>query len=156
MRPPPAAKARSATGIPDELAEVVPLVVNLARQPVPRFDVYIGRDFRGYRDQGFGNPLKLRKEGRLARAELLVAYWGWLNCDVPKARSVRRRIRAGELTGKVLGCWCASKGLCHGHVLAGLALGRIEEVRSWMASLDEEVSRAGWSAQAPVGARGGP
>jgi hypothetical protein len=123
------------TAPPEELSGVVPLVVNLNDRPVPAFDVYIGRDFRGYADQGFGNPLHLKKESLLARAEILVAYWGWLNCDVPKAASVRRRVRSGELGGKVLGCWCAGKGLCHGHVLAGLALGRVEAVRLWVADL---------------------
>ena len=129
-------------GVPEELDEIVSFVVNLALRPTPAFDIYIGRDFRGYRDQGFGNPLHLRRETPLARAEVLVTYWGWLNCDVPKARSVRRRIRAGELTGKVLGCWCAGKGLCHGHVLAGLAANRVEIVRSWVADLDEWAQEA--------------
>ena len=122
---------------PHELTDVGPLVVNLAHRPVPHFDIYIGRNFAGYRDQGFGNPLRLRQESPLARAELLVAYWGWLNGDETKARSVRRRVRAGELRGQVLGCWCAGKGLCHGHVLAGLAAGRVEAVRSWISALGQ-------------------
>jgi hypothetical protein len=113
------------------------MVVNLGTVPVPHFDLYIGRDFRGYRDQGFGNPLRLRKDRPLERAALLVAYWDWLNGTSPRACAVRRRARAGELTGKVLGCWCAGKGICHGHLLAGVAAGQIEAVRRWVSALDQ-------------------
>jgi hypothetical protein len=121
--------------LPDPLGYVLPLVVNLASRPLPAFDIYIGRTFAGRTDIGFGNPLRLRHEGEAPRAELLVAYWAWLNGSDARARAVRRRVRAGELAGQVLGCWCAGKGLCHGYVLAGLANGDPQIVKNWIAQL---------------------
>ena len=90
---------------------------------MPAFDVYIGRHFAG-RAAGFGNPLRLLRSGTpnaaehyaralgwpqrsedtpLVRAEMLVAYWAWLNGPSTAANAMRRRVHAGELTGAVLG-----------------------------------------------------
>ena len=48
-------------------------------------------------------------------------YREWL----PSNTGLMARLRAGELTGRALGCWCAPEP-CHGDVLAELAeeLGR--------------------------------
>jgi hypothetical protein len=123
--------------LPDELDLVLPFVVNLAARPLPAFDVYIGRDFAGHRDIGFGNPVRLVQEGRAQRARVLVEYWAWLNGPSSKAIEVRRRVRSGEINGRVLGCWCAGKGLCHGYVLAGLANGKPTVVKRWVLDLAE-------------------
>lgn len=119
-------------------AAVETLVVNLAKRPVPDFDIYIGRDFAGRQDVGFGNPIKLRADSPGQRVKVLVSYWGWLNGPSKQATDVRKRIRAGELTGKTLACWCAGKGLCHGHILAGLANGFVEETKGWIEALGSQ------------------
>ena len=122
--------------LPAGLAFTAGLVVNLAHRPVPEFDIYIGRTFAGRVDEGFGNPLRLRDDTPAGRARLIADYWAWLNGPSVRARRVRGRIRAGELTGRVLGCWCAGRGFCHGHILAALAAGAVEQARAWAAELD--------------------
>lgn len=71
-----------------------------------KYDVYIGRPSK------WGNPFKL--ETGDDRDAVIARYEKWL-------RSQPQLIAAlGELSGKVLGCWCAPKS-CHGDVLARLA-----------------------------------
>lgn len=93
-------------------------------------DVYVGRTMgERHHDQGWGNPHK-----RESKAEAIVAYFDFLQSKDPKAIDLRRRIRAGELEGKVLGCWCAPEP-CHAIVLAGLAAGLVDDVKSWVEQL---------------------
>lgn len=62
----------------------------------------------------FANPfVKLRDADREA---MVRRYREWL-AEQP---ALLRRLRAGELTGRALGCWCAPL-LCHANVLAELS-----------------------------------
>jgi hypothetical protein len=81
---------------------------------------YIGRAGRRHTWPGsdWGNPfVGLRGN----RPEMVRQYREWL----PSSTGLMARLRAGELTGRALGCWCAPEP-CHGDVLAELAeeLGR--------------------------------
>lgn len=59
----------------------------------------------------FANPfVRLRN---VDRAEMVHRYREWL-ADQP---ALLERLRAGELTGRALGCWCAPAS-CHADVLA--------------------------------------
>lgn len=90
--------------------------------------VYVGRDFAGRIDTGWGNPMRL---GRRSRGEVLVAYTRWL-CSAPATPvELRARLDAGELTGRVLSCWCHPQP-CHAWVLAGFANGAGDEVCAWV------------------------
>ena len=80
-------------------------------------DVYVGRP------GPWGNPFS-HKDGTLALyktdtvEEAVKAFEVWVaTSDDEKA--VWMRAHMGELTGKVLGCWCKRKGdePCHGDVL---------------------------------------
>lgn len=70
------------------------------------FDVYVGRPSK------WGNPFVVGLDGTrdevVARYEEHLCASPGLLADLP------------ELSGKVLGCWCAPKA-CHGNVLARLA-----------------------------------
>jgi len=72
------------------------------------FDVYVGRP------SPFGNPFKPGPDG--TRAEVILLFEEW----VRKQPELIARIKQ-ELRGKVLGCWCRPKDLCHGRVLAAIA-----------------------------------
>jgi hypothetical protein len=124
-----------ALGLSKDLVASTGRVVNLGVRPVPEYDVYIGRTFAGRTGESWGNPVKLGEESPEGRARVIVNYWKWLNGPSGAACSVRSRIRTGELDGKVLACWCAGKGLCHGFVLAGLADGLVDEVKGWVSDL---------------------
>ncbi len=87
------------------------------------FDIYIGRDFAGHRNLGWGNPFT---PGYNAHGvpDAIHGFRVWL-LDHPKLIA-----RLPELTGKTLGCWCAPPGglpgnldghICHGEILAALA-----------------------------------
>lgn len=73
-----------------------------------RYNVYIGRPSK------WGNPFSIGKDGD--RAEVIAKHREWLQHQ-PK---LLQAIKDGELTGKVLGCWCAPLP-CHGDTLAELA-----------------------------------
>ena len=83
------------------------LVVHCKRAP---YDVYIGRP------GPWGNPFVIGRDG--TREEVIGKYEKWLTGNP----ELMARIASGELTGKVLGCWCAPEA-CHGDVLAQLAAG---------------------------------
>lgn len=68
------------------------------------YDVYIGRPSK------WGNPFAIGPDG--TREEVIVKYREWL--------LEQDGLNVSELTGKVLGCWCAPKP-CHGDVLAALS-----------------------------------
>lgn len=73
-----------------------------------KHDVYIGRPSK------WGNPFVIGRDG--TREEVIAKYETWLQIQ-PHLRA-----QLGELTGKVLGCFCAPQA-CHGDVLAALANG---------------------------------
>jgi hypothetical protein len=87
------------------------LVVHCKRAP---FDVYIGRP--GEWGNPFSHlPISSAQFRCLSREEAVARYEAWLLAQpelVAKAKA--------ELSGKVLGCWCAPNA-CHGHVLARVA-----------------------------------
>ena len=87
-------------------------VVNVRGEP---YDVYIGRPCRGHRDEGWGNPFKIGRDG--SREEVIEKYRTWLR-DRPDLIDRARR----ELHGKILGCWCKPEP-CHGDVLAAEVAG---------------------------------
>ena len=89
-----------------------PAVVHCKREP---YDVYIGRPMRGYRDEGWGNPFKIGRDGN--RGEVIEKYRAWLR-DHPELQAHARQ----ELGGKTLGCWCAPLP-CHGDVLLEIVNG---------------------------------
>lgn len=68
------------------------------------YHVYIGRPSK------WGNPFREGRDGN--RQEVIAKYRNWLYKQ-PKLLEAAKR----ELTGKILGCWCAPKA-CHGDVLA--------------------------------------
>lgn len=117
----------------EALARVIETnVVHTAR--VKTGVVYVGRTFAGRVGDGWGNPVSLEQDTDSARARVLVSYFTWLQSNDARARKIRARIRAGELDGAVLSCWCAPK-LCHGMILAGLAAGLVPETKAWVAQL---------------------
>jgi uncharacterized protein DUF4326 len=62
-------------------------------------------------ESDFANPfVRMRK---VDREEMVRRYRAWL-ADRP---TLLERVRAGELTGRALGCWCAPAP-CHADVLA--------------------------------------
>ena len=91
-----------------------PLVVHCKRA---RIDVYIGRG----RDSKWGNPFRIGVDG--TREEVIDLYEEWLR-DQPHLMAA-----LGELTGRILGCWCAPRA-CHGDVLARLAA-RVPVLSPW-------------------------
>jgi hypothetical protein len=77
-----------------------PLVVHCKRS---RYDTYIGRGSK------WGNPFRIGAHG--TREQVIDLYEQWL-LDQPDLLAA-----LGELTGLVLGCWCAPRR-CHGELLA--------------------------------------
>ncbi len=98
-------------------------VVHFKKEP---YDVYIGRG----PDSMWGNPFSHEANSKAevivpSREDAVEHYRRWLDDDTfyPEVGLYQRqhnRDRLYELTGKVLGCWCAPKS-CHGDVLAELA-----------------------------------
>ncbi|MEU6721661.1 DUF4326 domain-containing protein [Nonomuraea sp. NPDC046802] len=80
-----------------------PLVVHSKRS---HYDVYIGRPSK------WGNPFVIGRDGN--REQVIARYEQWLT-EQPQLLAALH-----ELTGKILGCWCAPRP-CHGDVLARLA-----------------------------------
>ena len=93
------------------------LVVNVTGA-VPQSDVcdvYIGRDYGGWKDEGFGNPILLGEpDTKERRAEVLAEYKQWFLKKVNSEPEFKAKVLA--LKGKTLGCWCSPKA-CHGDVL---------------------------------------
>lgn len=102
-------------------------VVRVFQDP---FDVYIGRPTRGLWGSAWQNPFKIGHPhpttgAPMARADVLEQFRLYINA--PAQQHLRARL--GELRGKVLGCWCATKGgitaadplVCHGQILAEMA-----------------------------------
>jgi len=76
-----------------------------------KHDVYIGRPTK------WGNPFSIGKDG--TREEVISKYEEWLlgAREAPDGKAPPSIEDAKkELTGKVLGCWCAPKA-CHGDIL---------------------------------------
>lgn len=84
-------------------------VVHVGKDP---YDVYTGRAVhrKGLPQSKWANPFPLAMGSREA---VIAAYRNWIQRS-PLIDQV------GELSGKVLACWCAPKA-CHGDVLAELA-----------------------------------
>ena len=81
-------------------------IVHCKKEP---HDVYIGRPSK------WGNPFVIGKDG--TRKEVIQKYRDWIVKQPELMNSL------GELSGKVLGCWC--EGLpCHGDVLVELVKNR--------------------------------
>ena len=78
-------------------------VVHCKREP---YDVYIGRPSK------WGNPFVIGRDG--TRREVVEKYRDLLNSSPSLVEEAKQ-----ELTGKVLGCWCAPE-LCHGDAIAAL------------------------------------
>jgi hypothetical protein len=76
-------------------------------------DVYIGRDFSGFKNIGWGNPFKLRLGE--PSGTTLERYREWL------LKQPQLMARLGELRGKRLACWCKKprhrETPCHGDIL---------------------------------------
>lgn len=94
--------------------------------------VYVGRTFAGREDEGFGNPIHLRRGA--PRAATLVAYFDWAQGPSLRAATLRRRLDAGELTGRPLSCWCHPEP-CHAWLLCGWANGAVGDVAAWVEEL---------------------
>ena len=75
------------------------------------YDVYIGRGAGG-EPTFWGNPFIIGKDG--TREEVIAKYRTYV------MGSEEHMARIGELTGKILACWC-SPAPCHGDVLVDLA-----------------------------------
>ncbi len=73
------------------------------------YDVYIGRPSM------WGNPFTIGKDG--TREEVIRKFEEWI------VRQDDLMKRAGELKGKILGCWCAPQP-CHGDILMAIANSR--------------------------------
>ena len=84
---------------------MIPKVVHCRRE---RYDVLIDRSTK------WGNPFMIGRDG--TRAEVIALYEKWLNEQRRDLLHAAQR----ELTGKVLGCWCAPQP-CHGDVLLKIA-----------------------------------
>lgn len=95
------------------------LIVHVNKYPFVQFTpncVYLGRDYGGFHDEGWGNPFHIGKDGN--RKEVLLKYRTWI------IHQPQLLARLPELKDKVLGCWCDPLS-CHGIVLAELANMRI-------------------------------
>lgn len=85
---------------------IVPKKTKVVNRRNAEFEVYIGRP------GPFGNPFAIGADG--TRDEVIEKFRFWFYA--PEQHFLRdRAIR--ELTGKVLGCYCAPQA-CHGDVLA--------------------------------------
>lgn len=75
--------------------------------------VYVGHagPRHAWPESDFANPFV--REARADRDRMLRRYAEWLDGQP----SLLARLRAGELTGRALGCWCAPQP-CHADVLA--------------------------------------
>ncbi len=70
------------------------------------YDIYIGRP------GPWGNPFLIGKDGN--RDEVVEKYAEWVLTQPELLAKIE-----SELSGKVLGCWCAPE-LCHGDILVEL------------------------------------
>jgi len=83
------------------------------------YDVYVGRGSK------WGNPFRIGPDGD--RAMVLTKYYRWILTRPDLLRALP------ELRGRTLGCFCAPRGglapldplVCHGQILARLALGEL-------------------------------
>lgn len=71
------------------------------------YDVYIGRPTK------WGNPFVIGKDG--LREAVVMKYKRYLEKHPELVEAAKI-----ELSGKILGCWCAPH-LCHGDILAEIA-----------------------------------
>lgn len=77
-------------------------------------NVYIGRDYQEFEDEGWGNPFHIGPDGD--RAEVLRKYRKWILGN----KYLLSRLHL--LIDKTLGCWCKPED-CHGDVLVELVEG---------------------------------
>lgn len=81
-------------------------VVHHNKEP---FDVYIGRGTK------WGNPFEIGVDGN--RQEVIEKYRIWIQTQPELLESLN------ELSGKILGCWCAPHQ-CHGDILVEMIKNR--------------------------------
>jgi hypothetical protein len=75
-------------------------------------NVYIGRDYAEFVNEGWGNPFHIGPDGN--REEVLAKYRKWALGNPYLLK------RLHLLKDKVLGCWCRAGECCHGDVLVEL------------------------------------
>ncbi|HSZ77780.1 MAG TPA: DUF4326 domain-containing protein, partial [Chthoniobacterales bacterium] len=86
--------------------------------------VYIGRNYRGWRDAGWGNPFRPQTHAPEEHDRVIALYARYLD-DNPVLLA-----RLPELCGgKVLLCWCHPLP-CHGDALAKLANSKLSPSRT--------------------------
>jgi hypothetical protein len=95
--------------LPTQLAYSHSWVSNVARKE--HYDLYIGRQSRGYAKSAWGNKHHLVGNSTKTRLLAVASYADEILDNLDQINKVE---------GLRLGCWCAPK-LCHGHVLAALA-----------------------------------
>jgi hypothetical protein len=76
------------------------------------YDIYVGRSAAGAEPTVWGNPFIIGPDG--TREEVIRKYREYV-LNSPELMG-----RIGELTGKILACWCSPQA-CHGDVLVDLA-----------------------------------
>ena len=113
------ARARIKRYTPEQAASADVLIVDLRsndereRDGIIPGSVHVPRsvlEWRCDQESDFANPFV--REAKLDRQAMVRHYRSWL-ADQPE---LLRRLRAGELSGKALGCWCAPEP-CHADVL---------------------------------------
>jgi Domain of unknown function (DUF4326) len=77
--------------------------------------IYCGRDFKGFKDRGFGNPYRLSKKPTLAEIEDSVAkYRSYARTNTDLLRKVMQlKAIATPQQPLQLGCFCAADKPCH-------------------------------------------
>lgn len=108
---------RRASGllVPAHVKLGTPRAVHCKRE---RHHLYVGRPSK------WGNPFVVGKHG--ARGECIARYEAWLRENTQLLAALQ------ELSGLVLGCWCAPR-TCHGDVLVRLANASMFEREQWIA-----------------------
>jgi len=95
--------------------------------------VYIGRNFRGWRGTGWGNPFRPQTHEPEEHDRVISLYTRYLDDNASLLA------RLPELSGgKVLLCWCHPLP-CHGDLLAKLANGRSLSVQDRMQRLGKRL-----------------
>jgi hypothetical protein len=94
-------------------------MIKIVNVKYDKYDIYIGRTIYPFKGSKWQNPFKIGKDG--TREEVLKKY-------EKRIKNSKLYDQLGELSGKVLGCWCVKKGgasdtdeiICHGQILAKL------------------------------------
>jgi hypothetical protein len=77
------------------------------------FDIYMGREFAGYKESPYANPFRIIKGIRGSAIERFAAYW-----YAPEQKWLREKALSEIPSYAILGCWCAPK-FCHCDIVAG-------------------------------------